>query len=381
LKKIPNTKFIVSFINGAKVEIKDSNPKNQYHVKFIDNETNRIHYNVDLKGNHWGATNLSYYIEWRIEIYLNKSKVYEHIYNAKNKRILINFESKALGDTLAWFPYLEEFRKKHNCKLIVSTFHNHFFKNQYPEIEFVDKGKIVHNLYAQYNIGWFYNNDKIDYSKNPINFRLHPLSKTCSSILGLDWKEIKPKLSFKKSKPTISGNYICIAPHGSAHAKYWNHPIGWQSIIDYYNKNNYKVVMITKEPLGDDWHDSKLGGTLKGVIDKTGDISLEDRANDLMNAKAFIGIGSGLAWLSWALNTPTVLISGFSKNYTEMESCMRINVPSSDICNGCFNYTKLDPGDWEWCPEHKNTFRQYECTKSITPSTVINTLNKQLKIL
>ena len=35
--------------------------------------------------------------------------------------------------------------------------------------------------------------------------------------------------------------------------------------------------MLTAEPLGDEWHDSKLGGTLTRVIDKTGfDIPLED---------------------------------------------------------------------------------------------------------
>ena len=37
--------------------------------------------------------------------------------------------------------------------------------------------------------------------------------------------------------------------------------------------------MITKEPLGDEWHDSKLYGTLEGVIDKTGEYSLEENRN------------------------------------------------------------------------------------------------------
>jgi hypothetical protein len=58
---------------------------------------------------------------------------------------------------------------------------------------------------------------------------------------------------------------------------------GWQTVIDYLKDQGYKVVMITKERLGDDWHDSKLGGTLKGVIDKTGDYPIEDRMVQILN--------------------------------------------------------------------------------------------------
>ena len=38
----------------------------------------------------------------------------------------------------------------------------------------------------------------------------------------------------------------------------------------------------------------------------------------------------------------------------------------------------LDAGDWEWCPDHKNTPRQFECTKSIKPEQVIESINKFL---
>ena len=135
---------------------------------------------------------------------------------------------------------------------------------------------------------------------------------------------------------------------------------------------------MNKEPLNDEWHDSKLGGKLHNVIDKTGDISLEDRANDLMNAKAYVGLGSGLSWLAWTLNTPTVLISGFSEPYSEFKDCERISTPK-EKCTGCFNRSQLDAGDWEWCPDHKDTDRHYECTTSITPEVVIEAINRQLK--
>ena len=171
-----------------------------------------------------------------------------------------------------------------------------------------------------FTIGWFYNNKKVVFDRTPIDFKKYPLQQTATEILGLKYKEVKPQLVTPERKTDIEGKYVVIAPHASAHAKYWMYPRGWQTVIDYLNEKGYKVAMITGEPLNDDWHDSKLGGTLTGVIDKTGfHIGLEDRMIDIRDASAFIGLGSGLSWLSWALNTPTVLISGFSYPYTEFQ--------------------------------------------------------------
>ena len=380
IAKIKNYNINITFINGVKVEI-NGNKNKKFNVKFYNNKTSELVYQTSIKGNMWSSPSPQYFIEWRIEIYdEDNNKIHEHLYNANNKKIFISFESKALGDTLSWFPYVEEFRNKHKCEVVVSTFHNDWFKEKYPKIKFLERGSTAFNIYAQYNIGCFYEGEKINYNKIPINFRLNTLGRVCSSILGLEYKEIKPNLTFKNTGSTIEGEYIVIAPHGSAHAKYWNYKGGWQTVIDYLNGKGYKVVMITQEPLGDKWHDSKLGGTLTGVIDKTGNYPLSERANDLLNAKAFIGISSGLSWLSWSLNCPTTIVSGFTQPLTEMESCNRISTPSSEICNGCFSYHKLNAGDWEWCPEHKNTSRQFECTKKILPSTIINAINLQLGI-
>ena len=42
-----------------------------------------------------------------------------------------------MGDTISWVPYCEEFRKKHNCEVVVSTFLNHLFEKTYPNLKFV----------------------------------------------------------------------------------------------------------------------------------------------------------------------------------------------------------------------------------------------------
>ena len=106
-------------------------------------------------------------------------------------------------------------------------------------------------------------------------------------------------------------------------------------------------------------------GPIEGVMD------------EMKKSKAFIGIGSGLSWLSWALDVPTVLISGFSYDWAEMQDCIRISAPKGK-CEGCFNRIRLDAADWNWCPDHKGTIRQFECTKSITSEMVIRQLEKFL---
>ncbi len=370
--------FLITFINGTRVEIKGKSKK-KYKIEIINQSNNEVIYESEITNNMWSKTNKTYFIDSLIKVTdLNTNEVIEHRYNAKDKKVYIHFASKALGDTIAWFPYAEEFRKKHQCELVVSTFHNEMFKENYPEIKFIEPGTTVNNLYAMYEVGWHYNEDGgINYDRNPTDFRKIPLQGAAYGILGLEPKEVKPKLTFKNTGSTVEGDYVIIAPHGSAHAKYWNHKGGWQTVIDYLNGKGYKVVMITKEPLGDRWHDSKLGGTLTGVIDKTGDYPLSERANDMMNAKAFIGIGSGLSWLAWASKTPVVMISGFSEAYSEFEDCERIS-PPKDKCSGCFNRSRLNAGDWEWCPDYKDTNRMFECTKSITPDIVIDAIDSQL---
>jgi autotransporter strand-loop-strand O-heptosyltransferase len=375
-------KFFINFVQGAKCEIVGDIQKS-YIVKFIDTKFDKVLHESEITNNMWTKTSIQYFVWWRVEVYDKETDelVFEHDFNLKDKRVYLHLDSSAIGDTLAWFPYIDEFRKKHNCHVVCSTFHNKWFKDEYPELEFVEPSTEVFDLYAMYTIGWYYDEDrKVVDTKIPIEFKQHPLGQTSTSILGLEYFELRPKLSLPKKSRQIEGKYVVIAPHASAHAKYWNHPGGWQAVIDYLNDKGYKVVMITSEKLGDTWHDSKLGGTLKGVINKTGNYPIEDRMIDMKYADAFIGVGSGLSWLAWSIGTPVVMISGFSEPYTEFLECERVFNYDTNVCTGCFNKHWLNPGDWEWCPEHQNTPRHFECTKTIKPEQVIVSINKILNI-
>ena len=364
-----SNRIIISFINGPKVEILGNNDL-EYSVQFINNKNNEIIFESKIRNNHWTKCSIEYFIDWRINIFQNGELIKTYNYNANGKRVFIALDSKALGDTLAWFPYFDEFRKKHNCELVVSTFHNNMFRHQYPHIEFVEPGSVVQNLYAMYCVGLFYTSDgSVNIYKNPNDFKTQTMQKMGSDILGLEYKEIKPLLPQKNIKK--DDKLITIAIHGTAQPKYWNNPNGWQDVVDWLNNRGYTVKLLSRE--GNDYMGNKHPN---GVIQHPNG-PIEKVMDEMRKSKAFIGIGSGLSWLSWGLGTKTVLISGFSYDWAEMQDCVRIGTPEGK-CSGCFNRLKLDAGDWNWCPDHKGTERQFECTKSLTSEMVIKELEKFL---
>jgi autotransporter strand-loop-strand O-heptosyltransferase len=368
--KIQN-KVKLHFVRGPFVEITGSK-KADYKVDFIDNKTGKILFSSNIGSNCWTKCNIEYFVEWKVNIYEDGKFWYEHLYSAKGKRVYISLDSKALGDTLAWFPYMEEFRKKHECDVITSTFMNDMFVDQYPNLEFVTPGINVDNLYSMYSIGLFYNDDNsINLLKNPIDPKTVTLQKMASDILGLEYVEVKPKIKKRNTKIDKNLKQICIGVFGTAQPKFWNNPTGWQDVVDWLKDKGYTVKLVSKE--GDDYMGNKLP---KGIVHHPQG-PIEDVMDEMLKSKAFIGIGSGLSWLSWSLNVPTVLISGFSYDWAEMQDCYRIAAPKGK-CEGCFNRIRLDAGDWNWCPDHKGTNRQFECTKSITSQMVIKQLEKFL---
>ena len=367
LKERPS--FNINFIQSAFFEIKGG-PDKRYNVQFIDKKTGRIEHSGIIGRNCWIKTNKSHYVDWMVIADDGETR-YKYEISLKGKRVYIALDSKSIGDTLAWFPYVDEFRKKHDCNVICSTFHNNLFKENYPEIEFVNPGDVVNDLYAMYTIGWYYNAEgNVDYNKNPLDFKPQELQKTASDILGLDFKEIKPNI---KLKPNIEKeNIVSIAIHSTAQAKYWNNPTGWQEVVDYLKSEGYRVVLLSKEGNGymGNWHPTG--------IEKLEESSFDNVIEILQKSKLFIGISSGLSWLSWAVGTRMCIISGFSADYTETKSnTIRITAPQ-DKCSNCFNTHRLDAGDWNWCPIHKGTDRQFECTKSITAKIVIDSLKSHI---
>ena len=103
---------------------------------------------------------------------------------------------------------------------------------------------------------------------------------------------------------------------------------------------------------------------------------MEDTINTIYHSDFFMGISTGPTWLAWAMEVPTVLISGYSALWGEMKDCIRIGAPEGK-CSGCFNDKDayFDRGNWFWCPKSKNM----ECTTSITSKEVIDRIQPLIK--
>lgn len=290
-------------------------------------------------------------------MYKDGVKVYDKLLNLEGKRVYISFDSSSLGDTIAWMPYVEEFRCLHNCDVIVSTFKNFLFEKEYPELEFVEPGTNVHNLYAMYKLGWFYNENKEPVLPNTI-----PLQQTATNILGLEYKEIKPRIV--NSRVSLALKQVAIATNSTSGCKFWTRE-AWQEVINYLHDQGYKVI------------NTSLESNPFNNCQPLSDTSMTNTITTIYNSRFFIGLSSGLSWLAWALDVPVIMISNFTDEDHEFK-CHRVT--NKSVCHGCWNdpQYKFDKGDWNWCPVHKGTDRQFECQKSVTPDMVIEQIKKLL---
>lgn len=354
-----NIELIDHSIDGYYLEVKTEST-DKFDVEVFD-EDNKLIYSTELSSGMYSKLNRQYYTHWKTRLKFKNFSV-DHNFSLKNSRVFIVFESSSLGDTIAWVPYCEEFRKKHNCHVIVSTFRNDMFREIYPNLEFVERGVIVDNIKALYRLGWFYDKDK-----EPILPSTIPLQKSATNILGLDYKEIHSKIQFEPRERPYSEKYVCIAPSSTAGCKLWNNPTGWIDLTKYLLNRGYKVINISKD-----------GEQIEGVENILDD-SIENTRNVIFHSEFIVGLSSGLSWLSWALGKHVVMISNFTEPDHEFTTnCTRITNPS--VCNGCWNNPmfKFDKGDWYWCPEHNGTERQFECHTSITADMVITQIQHLL---
>ena len=353
LMKVPIRKQQVSitqhFVNQPFLEIK-GNSESDFLVQFLD-EKGSIYYQNTIKANHWVRLNRQWYTKWRTKVFEGKDLIYNSTMDLEGKKVFIAIDSKSLGDSLAWIPYVEEFRNKHNCTMVCSTFWNKIL--DYPEIEFVEPGTMV-NCYAMYTLGWHWNEDKEPTLCNTI-----PLQQSASNILGLDYVELKPRLKYDKGENKY-GKYVTIATNSTAGLKFWpkSH---WSKVINHLHEIGYKVINTSKErnPFENCY--------------QLEDTSIENTMSVIHQSDFFVGLSSGLSWTAFALGKKVVMISAFTEADHEFD-CIRPR--NNNVCTNCWNDPKIkfDAGDFNFCPHHKGTERMFECQTSITPEMVIQQL-------
>lgn len=324
-----------------------------------------------------------HFINARLEVERNGKLVWSHDYEARGKKVAVQFPGSTLGDSLGWFPYVVRFAEVHGCELtvVISQQVRTLLAPRYPHIRFLvpeEFEAVREAFYATYYLGLFFADETNEWQ--PADFRMVGLHRTAGYILGVDPTETPPLLSIEKAEERpIDAPYVVVAVQASSACKLWNNPGGWLDIVAFLKEKGYRVVCIDQRPV--------TGFTITwnalpfGVEDETGDRPLGERARWLKHADFFVGLSSGLSWLAWAAGTPVVMISGFTHPNNEFHTPWRVF--STHGCNSCWHDVRVpfQHDDYHFCPRHKGTPRQFECTRLISAGYVQNTISKLVKDL
>jgi autotransporter strand-loop-strand O-heptosyltransferase len=354
------------FNNGCRVTLPEGG--HPWRVRLSDLDTGNTLYETEINAGRVNSTK-RYFVRFRLEIRSQDESLFSHEYSAAGREVLINFPVGTLGDTIGWFPYAVKFQERHGCRLTCAMGEKliPLFRDAYPYITFVTHEEVEpERFYATYGLGLFF--DDKDCVLQPCDFRHVGLHRTAGYILGVDPTEVPPRIALADESRPIAEPYVCIAVQSTTQSKYWNNPTGWRELVGFLQAVGYRVICIdqkTTHGTGLVWNHIP-----HGAEDETGDQSLQERARWIKHAEFFVGLSSGLSWLAWALGNPVVLISGFTHPLNEFATPYR--VINYHACNSCWNDPRLrfDHKDFLWCPRHKDTPRQFECTRLITVDQV-----------
>ena len=323
-----------------------------------------------------------FYVRYRLEVYVEDKLVFEHDYNCEGEEVCIIIPDGGLGDNLAWLPYLVRFRLLRKAKVtaVIGEWMIRLCKPYYPGLKFIPLGTkpALRFAYAIYFCGIFEADRK---PWRPVEHQQLGMQKTVAKILGLPLEDLHCRIPLGSPRP-VKEPYVCISTMATNPTKYWNFrsdaaqgkdPDGWNILIRWLKSFGYRVFVLDrdKELYFNDKHVYRIPSEAE---DLTGRIPITERIHYLEHADFFIGLPSGLSWLAWNCNIPVVMISGFTMPNCEFPTPYRVT--NFLFCHGCWNDTNFffDSKAPVWCPRHVGTPREIECTKTITPKMVQETI-------
>ena len=339
-------------------------PEGNWRVKIWDSESEFVFFDNTVS-NTVIISLERFFIRWEFEIYLDGKFIFRHRYDPAGFNVHFYIPDTGMGDHIALLPCIEEFCRKWQCHATcrVEPYMKEILDEYFPSIKYSDETPT--DTYASYFIS-----PGFSPFFQPTEIRKIPMLKMGNEILNLDRYT---KKIYHPTKPRqIAEPYVCIAAQGSITPKAWLNAKGYDEVVAYLKSLGYRVLCIDKNR-----EQTDHGMTVKmpqGAEDFTGDISLIERINLLAYADFFIGLGSGLSWLAWAVDIPVILISGITASWCEFDTPYRII--NRLVCNSCHNDTTLKWPQFEFCPYYQNTPRAYECSKKISARRVIEAIDE-----
>jgi len=292
----------------------------------------------------------------------------------KESRELIKIVSKSLGDNIGAMAVIEARRKSTGNDIsVMCKLDPKYFRESYPHIKVYphEPEPVLDPSTSTYSLG----DDKFSkYTRIYYDF-YKPLMKGYADQIDVGKWE-RPKIDlFVKERP-IKPKYVCFSMHSTAQAKHWNYKEGWEILCGKIRERGLIPVCV-------DYHQSfgiegNWNEVPKNAVKRQG-LDIDEVINYIYHSEFFIGISSGLSWVAHATGKKVVMISGLtSEDHEFSEGTYRLT--NKSVCNGCLNKkgVSFDAGDWMWCPFHKNTDRQFECTTTITPEEVMDVIDSNL---
>ena len=371
--------ILYDFAYGYRVKFPDGDK--QYRLRVFDIDSGMPLVDQTFKGGEMTVGENKYYVHYRLEAYVDDKLVFEHDLNCEDREVCIVIPDGGLGDNLAWLPYLEKFRLVRKAKVtaVIGEWMIRLCQAQYPSLNFVSLGTkpALKTAYAIYFCGIFEEERK---SWRPVEHQHLGMQKTVAQILGLPLENLHCRIPLGSPRP-VKEPYVCISTMATNPTKYWNFrssqtrkdPDCWNILIRWLKSYGYRVFVLDrdKELTFTDKHRYQVPTEAE---DLTGRIPILERIHYLEHADFFVGLPSGLSWLAWNCNIPVVMISGFTLDGSEFPTPYRVT--NFLFCHGCWNDTHLffDSKAPVWCPRHVGTPREIECTRTITPKMVQETI-------
>lgn len=354
MTRIGDLELVYHFNDGPHVAIKGQpGPGREFKVScFNTSEYTLEHQSIIRPGQEVSGLK-SYYVSWHIKVEHRAKVVFDYSLDLTGKRVVIAVASRALGDTLAWIPYVEAFQHEHKCKVICATHFVSLFEKAYPTIEFVPITASVQNVFAMYRVAcWPPFNRSM--TKRP--WYQDSLQGIARGILGLDHvSELRPRVILPPEyERRRFKRVVCLGTMATSKFKEWNYPHGWDLLSKWLSSLGYTVINVSVE-----------SDPVAYALNVQDDEPLESIAAYIKHCDFFVGLSSGLSWLAWSFGVPVVMIAGATKPMHEFSEAIRVG-PGTAICQGCFNEQMVDHANFEWCPHKKD----FECTRSITPGDV-----------
>jgi autotransporter strand-loop-strand O-heptosyltransferase len=333
-------------------------PPGEFTAQFIDTAEDKIVYRTLIQQGRWYQPNQHWFTPWRVEILSGDRVVWSWSMPTQGGEVVVQFDSSSLGDSLVWMGQVERFKEHWGfSKVWVKTHKDWLWDTEYYASRGVQIGSEFPEGLPKIHIGVYYNMEEPwNRAQHRMDWRKIHLAQIGSDRLGIPFEERRPRLApqFKKAPIKASDKpIVTFATHSTAGAKYWQREECWAELIDRFP--NHRWIHTSKE-------------SHRPPAEQSGE-SLEEVASWMLSSQFFVGISSGLSWFAWALGVPTFIISGFTPSVVE-ESRGIWTIQNKRVCNSCWSWDVFDKGDWDWCPAHKGTSRQFECTKEISPGMV-----------